>query len=121
VSECTAARHTPTTHSYRCGCRCPETVATAKPIFKRWRDAARARGYARTRVRKPTDVDEVAVLRAIRGDVVPLTVAERGLAIDQLTHAGMSAAEIARRVGVCQRQVVRYRTGRVAAARVEAA
>jgi DNA-binding CsgD family transcriptional regulator len=112
VDECTAAKHAPTTYSYRLGCRCPETVSYSLHMFRQQSARARARGYVSPGPRR-TDVDEVAVLRALHGDRLPLTVAERGLAIAQLTRAGLSAVAIAERVGVSARQVVRYRGGQI--------
>lgn len=54
--------------------------------------------------------DEVAVYRAIRGERLPLTISERRLAVQQLTSAQLSAAEIAHRLGLSTRSVVRHRS-----------
>lgn len=54
--------------------------------------------------------DEVAVLRALRGEHVDrLNFAERPVAIALLTRRGHSAPEIARRIGVSARTVERHR------------
>lgn len=52
-------------------------------------------------------VDEVAVARAMRGDRVPLTRPERLAAVAQLNAEGTPHREIARRLGVHDRQVLR--------------
>lgn len=55
-------------------------------------------------------VDEVAVHRAIDGDrTVSLTRAERSEAVRILTDRGLSRFEIAERLGVTDRTVVRWR------------
>lgn len=63
-------------------------------------------------------VDEIAVERACAGDPVVLTVAERAEAVRRLTERGMVAHEIAKRLRVAPRTVVRYRrrTGNPSAA-----
>lgn len=58
---------------------------------------------------KATPVDEIAVQRAMRGQPVRLTPAERREAVHRLTRAGLSAAQIAARLRVAQRSVVRHR------------
>lgn len=63
---------------------------------------------------KGADVDEVAVLRAVRGDHLRLTTAEREAAIDELDRAGLSAAEVADRIGCSERTVMRRRVQRIA-------
>lgn len=72
--------------------------------------AAHGVGWYRTR-----DVDEVAILRALDGDHLKLTKAERDAAIDLLDQKGLSAADIARRIGCAERTVTRRRTRRQAA------
>lgn len=57
----------------------------------------------------PDYVDEVAVERACDGDPVSLTWAEQKVVIARLTGAGVSSREVARRVGLAQRTVERYR------------
>lgn len=54
-------------------------------------------------------VDEVAVARAMRGDRVPLRPAERAEAVRRLTAGQLSAAEIADRLDISKRSVVRRR------------
>lgn len=54
-------------------------------------------------------VDELAIDLAVEGRGVPLSHQERLLAVARLTAAGKSAREIAERIGVTKRQVVRDR------------
>jgi DNA-directed RNA polymerase specialized sigma24 family protein len=56
--------------------------------------------------------DEVAVLRAMYGDPVRLRPSERAEATRRLTAAGLSAAQIAERLGCTKRSVVRQRNAR---------
>ncbi len=72
--------------------------------------AAPGIGWYRSR-----DFDEVAVLRATWGDRLKLTKAERDAAIDELDRRGLSAAEIAHRIGCSQRTVCRRRVARMTA------
>jgi hypothetical protein len=59
-----------------------------------------------------SDVDEIAVERACRGDrTIPLTRAEMAAAFTWLDSHGYSAAQIAERLGVQQRTVERWRSG----------
>ena len=60
--------------------------------------------------RAACDVDEVAVLRAVRGDAVPLNVRERRVAVAELTRRGVSHRAIARHLGVDPRTVLRHRS-----------
>ncbi len=55
------------------------------------------------------EVDDVAVARAMDGEQLVLTVAERREAVRRLSAIGCSAPEIARRLGVCGRTVTRAR------------
>lgn len=55
-------------------------------------------------------VDEIAVERAMRGERVPLTKAEKTEAFARLNRMGYSAPEIAGRLGVSDRTVVRKRS-----------
>jgi hypothetical protein len=57
----------------------------------------------------PTLVDDIAVERAIRGDHVRLTAAEKAEAVATLTRWGLSAAQIAQRIGTTERTVTRKR------------
>lgn len=59
--------------------------------------------------RRAAPMDEIAVQRAMRGHRVHLTPSERAEAVRRLTAQGRSAAEIAGRLGVAQRSVVRHR------------
>jgi DNA-binding NarL/FixJ family response regulator len=63
-------------------------------------------GHSRVR-RFPAD--PVVVDLAVRGWPMRLTVPERHAVIQQLTAKGLSANEIAARLGVAQRTVTRYR------------
>lgn len=55
------------------------------------------------------DPDEAAVLRLCWGERLPSSPAERCEATRLLTQHGCSTAEIARRLGVADRTVTRYR------------
>ena len=71
--------------------------------------ARRVRGQGgHCRVRR-LEVDPVAVERAIGGERMRLTVPERIAATQRLTATGLSANEIALRLGVASRSVTRYR------------
>ena len=63
-------------------------------------------GHSRVR---SLPVDPVAVEQAVSGFSVRLTVPERLLVIKELTAKGLSANEIAARLGLAQRTVTRYR------------
>jgi DNA-directed RNA polymerase specialized sigma24 family protein len=68
----------------------------------------------RERKKDWNDVDEVAVERACKGDLtIRLTPAEMQAAFTELNSRGLSAMEIARRLGVTQRTIVRWRTGKI--------
>lgn len=54
-------------------------------------------------------LDEIAVQRASRGERVQLSRAERAEVVRRLTAAGLSAADIADRLGIAQRSVSRLR------------
>lgn len=60
-----------------------------------------------------SDVDAVAVERVARGDQVPLTSAERQVAVAVLTALGMSSRLIGERLGISPRSVVRRRSSAV--------
>lgn len=111
--NCRAPRHC-SRHAYRYwGCRCPEAQTAHNERTTR---TAQPRGHRRhtTKDRDP-HVDQVAVDRAMTGDTtVALTIRELGEAITRLTQAGRSARDIAIRLGITQRTVVRHRTGKVA-------
>jgi hypothetical protein len=55
------------------------------------------------------DIDEIAVERAMDGDHVPLTPAERDEAVRRLTNSGYSVRQIAERLGTTTRTVMRRR------------
>jgi len=61
------------------------------------------------------DIDEIAVERAMGGDHVPLTRAERDEAVRRLTSKGYSVRQIAERLGTTTRTVMRRRAANRAA------
>lgn len=65
-----------------------------------------ARGYNPLEPGQP--IDEVAVLRAARGERIHVHVDERREAIETLHRRRMPAAEIARTLGCCKRTVERH-------------
>ncbi|MDQ3383539.1 MAG: zonular occludens toxin domain-containing protein [Actinomycetota bacterium] len=68
-------------------------------------------------IEEPADVlDEIAVERAMQGDRVRLTGAERDEAITRLTARGVSACRIAELLGTSSRAVTRRRAARRTAA-----
>lgn len=58
----------------------------------------------------PATIDDIAVERAMRGDPVRLTSAERSEAVVRLTNMRYSAREIAARLGLAERTIVRRRS-----------
>lgn len=100
---CTANRHNTISAYRRHGCRCPEAVDIMRRVWRRGE-----------RRRWDPIVDEVAVQRAKHGDPIELSIAERMVAVAELTRAGLSAQQIAVRLRVARRTVQRYR-GRAAA------
>lgn len=81
----------------------PECAKAAHDLLKRqWADRNPRRSAA-------CDVDEVAVLRAVRGDAVPLNLRERRAAVAQLTRRGVSSRAIARQLAIAPRTVLRHR------------
>ena len=58
---------------------------------------------------RPAAIDEIAVQRASRGERVRLSSAERAEVVRRLTAAGLSAADIADRLGIEKRSVTRLR------------
>lgn len=106
---CSNDVHGDTKRAYRAGCRCPEAVEAVRTNWRR----RRARGFL-LRGPKSRDpiVDEIAVERACNGDPVTLTVAERAEAVRLMTAKGMTARQIAERLRMAERTVVRYRTSR---------
>ena len=62
--------------------------------------------------RRNDDIDPIAVERRCAGDhTVPLTQAEAAEAFARLEVRGLSASEIADRLGVSERAVGRWRAG----------
>jgi hypothetical protein len=78
-------------------------VAVAPLQRKNWQ-----RGTAWLRQREE-DVDEVAVMRACNGEVLPLNRRERAAAVAKLTSRGVSAKQIAGLLRISSRQVSRLR------------
>lgn len=114
TANCTATFHN-TFRAFNAGCRCPR-ISDVMSAVNRRRSAARrgiGRGPATRRSRDP-HVDPIAVERACHGDPVPLTVRERGLAIERLRQQGLSIVETAVRLHVAPRTVSRHRGGHVA-------
>lgn len=70
---------------------------------------ARPRKSGGRRLTKGQAFDEIAVERAMAGDNVHLTPAERAEAAVRLTGQGLSAAQVAARLRTTPRNVVRYR------------
>lgn len=112
MTDCPARRHTPTYRSLRNGCTCPATIARVREqrTAQTARQCARRRdGAYRPVSRVDPLVDEIAVERAMRDQPVRLTTPERRVAAERLTAVGLSAAQIAARLRVTQRTIVRYR------------
>jgi hypothetical protein len=94
------------------GCRCPEAVADAQA---KWRNSAQRK----SRWKRPAEyspatagdgiVDEVVVERLAQGQDVPATKAERDAAYRLLERRGLVAREIAERLQLSTRTVVRRR------------
>lgn len=70
---------------------------------------SRYRPTHKNKGRYSSDIDPVAVERAIEGCPVVLTSAERALAVQILAGRGLSAAAIAGRLGIQPRSVWRIR------------
>lgn len=109
--ECTATVHRPTRWSYvKYRCRCPETVAVMRADRREREQLYRRRTpNLRARKRHSDYIDEIAVERACYGDVVELTVEERREAVRRLIARGLSARQVAARLGVTSRTVNRAR------------
>lgn len=122
TQRCGATRHGTEAAYKQHGCRCPELVERLRQAWRRQparlqRNSGRSRGW-----RNGTDVDPVAVLRAMLGDrQVPLNTAERAEAIERLTTRNWTANQIADQLGVSQRTVIRHRAARRGVARREVA
>lgn len=73
-------------------------------------DDPRARPTRMVASRTAEPLDEIAVERAMRGDCKRIRPVERAEAVRRLTAVGLSAAEIAERLGVTDRTVTRKRS-----------
>lgn len=111
MRNCAASLHG-TTHAYwRRGCRCPEAVAAVRAEGRR-KTAKRCRSLHRVSLCR-TGYDEMAIVRAIRGDLsIVLTMPELDEAVDRLDALGWTAERIARHLGITSRTVVRRRAER---------
>jgi hypothetical protein len=111
MTGCTARIHG-TTHAYaKRGCRCPEAIAAIRAQARR-KTAKRCHSLRRISLSR-TGFDEIAVARAVRGDTsITLTMPELDEAIDQLEQYLLSAEQIAQRLGIVSRTVVRRRAAR---------
>jgi len=77
----------------------------------KWRrKRAQMRGERPPPLRGPdVELDEIAIEVAAAGKPVDLTIPERREVVRLLTSRGLSAREIAKRLRLSQRQVVRHR------------
>jgi transcriptional regulator with GAF, ATPase, and Fis domain len=107
---CTAEKHGTAWTYQRYGCRCREAIADKRGLWGVWQSRNRS-GVVQGGHLKHRDVDPMAVERAARGDrTIRHGTAERVLVVQALTAAGLSAAQIARRLGVAPRSVCRIRS-----------
>lgn len=115
TGECAAPHHSGGRYSdwyayMRFGCRCPAARQHMRSLWRR-----RPKGGRRVSDRYPSrvraaDVDEIAVERACMGQPpASINVPERVAAAARLTALGLSQREIAARLNVTTRTVVRYR------------
>lgn len=120
MTNCAARLHG-SVHAYqKYGCRCPEGIEAARAAWRR--SASRRRCELRARAIGCTDYDEIAVVRAVAGDMsIKLTVPELAEAIARLDRRGMSARAVAWQLGVTPRTVVRHRSRRRASQEKSAA
>lgn len=109
MNTCPASVHKPTRWSYqRYGCRCPETVEVVRALDRERGQLYRHRTpNLRARKRHSDYIDEIAVERACRGDVVELTAEERTEAVKRLVAKGLTARQVGERLGVTSRTVRR--------------
>lgn len=88
-------------------------LAAAVPTDKPWTELTKwARGLQAVRVGPdplPLDVDEVALRRALHGEVVQVPTAHKRAMVAILTRHGLSARVIAERLELTERQVQRHR------------
>ncbi len=92
-------------------CRCPAAVTATRRMWRR-RSRQLTSPCTRPAARHGWGVDPVAVDRACDGDRLmarSLTDDELTVAVDRLTRHGLSAAQIAARLGVHPRTVQRHR------------
>jgi len=108
MTDCRAPLHNTVFAYRRRGCRCPTAVDTVRAY---WRSRRRHRPGG-PKDRSP-HIDEIAVERAMAGDAVRLTIRERGEAVRRLTAAGLTARQVASRLHITTRTVVRYRNGHI--------
>lgn len=111
---CAARRHGTWYALKRYGCQCPDA---AEDNRRRTRDKNQCKTYLRGRISNRaggrTGLDPVAVERAVGGDrALRLTAVERRAAIDQLDALGLTATEVAIRLGTTVRTVQRQRQRR---------
>lgn len=107
--ECPASWHGTGWAFLRWGCRCPEARRDRRSKWHVGHSlSAGPRGAYYPRHR---DVDEVAVARATRGELRALALGtrEREVAVAALTERRLSSTDIARRLGLAPRSVVRIR------------
>jgi len=101
IQTCETGRHDPTLHTLRL-----------------WAEALDCDLVLVPRTPAPTataaGIDHVAVERVIAGQAVELTVPERRHVVELLDRRGATAAQIAERLGVSVRTVVRYRQSEAA-------
>jgi len=93
-------------------CVCPDSVDARRAAHRKDGRRKYIQGYQQGSKGRRLGYDWVAVERAIEGDRhIVLTIQERAAAVARLTKQGASAAEIARRLRITARTVVRYRAG----------
>lgn len=87
-----------------CGADCAAVLEAERK--RRWQDEHRRA----SRPSRAVGADEVAVLRALRGERMSLNRAERRLAVADLSRQGLSTAQTADRLGLSARTVTRHRS-----------
>jgi hypothetical protein len=106
--QCGSWSHYATSREFRNGCRCPETVRVYVRVCKRKADRA-IRDLLRP-WRSIRKVDRTNLHLLMSGFRDSPTHAEHMVAAWLLTQAGMSAAQIAERIGSAPRRVTGYRS-----------
>lgn len=101
-------------NAYRKGCRCPLARARKQHHDRLYRQRRHAAGWRRCQpARPPEPPDPVVVLRLVRAmSVANVRHCERHAAIDVLDAQGLTAREVAARVGTTTRAVQRQRARR---------